>query len=185
MKSQPLALLLLLICSLQAVSQQLETGQYYIKVNATGKYLSIDNMSQDNQARLVQWDFTSKPNQQFTVRRMSDMRLGVYYLIQPVHSGKYLSTEGKTERGAKIIQFDWVNQDNQRWYLDSYKNGWQIKSVEKQSRIYLSGYGASTYTPENGSYFFINNDALPMYFEFKKDEIGKDSDRFKAKRVTF
>lgn len=148
-------------------AQQLQDGEYYIKVNATGKYLAIEGISQENSARLVQWDFVNQPNHKFIVKRYSDQRLGVYYTLQPVHSGKYVSVEGKTTRGAKIIQYDWANQDNQRWYIDPDKNGWQIKSVEHQYRISVSGFNAATYTPGNGAYFIINNDERPLYFEFR------------------
>lgn len=169
--NKPVILLLLaLIARLGTAAQVLEDGEYFIKVNATGRYLAISGGNQDNNAQLVQWDFANQRNHKFQIRYHADAARGNYYTIRAQHSGRYLSTQGSTQRGSRIIQYDWVNQDNQRWILEKSGRGWKIICLDQLMRIYLSGFNAATHTPGNGSHFIINNDDPPMYFTFQKNE---------------
>lgn len=155
-----------LLLPLMGFAQILSTGEYFIQVNKTQKYLAIENISTANGAKLVQWDFANQRNHKFLVTHLGND----IYSIQAMHSGRYISTEGDAVRGAKIIQYDWQNQDNQKWLIVKFAAGWQITCLQNRRHLYLSGLNAATSTPGNGSYFIINEDDPPIHFTFKKNE---------------
>lgn len=172
------SMLFFLLTPLMAFSQILTTGEYFIQVNKTQKYLAIENISTANGAKLVQWDFANQRNHRFLVTHLGNDT----YSIQAMHSGKYIGTEGDAVRGAKIIQSDWQNQDNQKWLIVKFAAGWQITCLRNRRHLYLTGLDAVTFTPGNGAYFIINEDAPPMHFNFKKNEL-EPADILKNKRL--
>lgn len=165
-------LLLYLLCLVLASSlqaQNLADGEYFIKINKTGKYVAIAGAATSNGAWLVQWDNEYKAHFKFILKNLGNN----IYSIKASHSGKYISTEGAALRGAKIIQWDWLNQDNQKWRIESSATGYTITCVQNGQRMYLSGLNAATSTPENGALFICNSDDVAMNFTFRKNETGQ------------
>lgn len=150
-------------------SQTLTNGEYLIKINHTGKYLSIAGAAKDNGARLIQWDNEYSSHFSFIITNVGN---GVY-TIKAKHSGKYISTEGVPQQGAKLIQWDWLNQDNQKWYITSHPagKGYLLKCVQNNMKTVMQNWGATTDQPKNGSYLFLSN-SIPqdMILDFKKNE---------------
>jgi Astacin (Peptidase family M12A)/Ricin-type beta-trefoil lectin domain-like len=107
--------------------QPVTDGLYKIKVNQTGKYLAIENISHENWARLVQWDDANQGNHQFYVKKNED---GSYYLSAK-HSGKYICANiGNKTEGDRIIQ-NVLPEYLGKWQLNYSKqqgctNGWKI-----------------------------------------------------------
>lgn len=158
-----------ILCSYFSMAQTLSNGEYFIKVNRTGKYLAITGASKDNGARLVQWDNEYSTHFRFILTHLGN---GIYTL-KAKQSGKYISTEGAATQGAKLIQWDWQNQDNQKWYIRAHAGGrgYLLICVQNNMKTIMQNWGATTDQPKNGSYLFLSN-ALPqdMILDFKKNE---------------
>ena len=179
-----------IIGSMYAVTtfaQPLADGEYYIKVSQTGKYMAIAGADTRNAAWVVQWDNEYKNHFLFFVQHLGNH----VYTLQAKHSGKYLSTEGPPKTGAKLIQWDWLNQNNQRWNIFPHKNGkgWVMSSYENSSQKVILQHWNSVATPGNGAYFMLNNeiDMPAMILDFKKNETGEagaNSDVFNTGNTT-
>lgn len=150
-------------------AQPLSDGEYLIKVNATGKYVAVSGAATNNGAWIIQWDNEYKAHFKFILKNLGNN----IYSIKASHSGKYLSTEGNAVRGAKIIQWDWLNQDNQKWRIEKAGSGFSITCVQNEQRMYLSGLNAATAAAANGAYFICNSDDAAMNFTFRKNETGQ------------
>jgi Ricin-type beta-trefoil lectin domain-like len=151
-------------------AQALTDGEYLIKVNQTGKYLAISGANRDNGAWLIQWDNEYTSHFRFILKHLGNN----VYTLQAKHSGKYLSVEGIPKRGAKVLQWDWMDQDNQKWIIIKRNgaSGYSISSFQNNMRVTMQHWGASTTQPGNGAYTFITDDisvSLPV-FDFKKNE---------------
>lgn len=152
-----------------AYAQPLTDGEYLIKVNQTGKYLAVAGAATTNGAMLIQWDNEYKAHFKFILKNIGNN----IYSIKAAHSGRYISTEGNAVRGAKIIQWDWQNQDNQKWRIEKSATGYTVTCIQNGQRLYLSGSNAATSTPANGAYFICNSDAPAMNFTFRKNETDR------------
>ncbi len=166
-------LIIVIIYSTPAFSQQLVNGEYFIKISQTGKYMAVAGADTRNAAGLVQWENELKSHFLFIVKHLGNN----VYSLQAKHSGKYLSTEGPPVRGAKLIQWDWLNQNNQRWNIFPHKNGkgWVMSSFENFSQKVILQHWNSVATPGNGAYFMLNNeiDMPAMILDFKKNEANQ------------
>jgi hypothetical protein len=152
-----------------ASSQALSDGEYLIKINETGKFFAIAGASKDNNARLIQWDNEYASHFKFIIKHLG----GNVYSIIAKHSGRYLSTEGTPIAGAKLVQWDWLNQDNQKWYIQPQNGakGFVVSSYQNKMKVVVQHWN-STATPGNGAYFFLQGDMnmRPMILDFKKNE---------------
>jgi hypothetical protein len=117
---------------------------FYIKNTGTGKYLTVQNNSTADAARIVQADLTGEANQKFTLVDLESVQCycdagvlsngdNIYrntchaYKIQSVSSGKYLQINGGSkENGAELIQWPLSNAIKQRFIVD----GWFIWNQE-------------------------------------------------------
>ncbi len=142
-----------------------------IKIKQTGKYLAIAGAAPNNGSLLVQWDNEYKRHFLFIIQHLGND----VYSLQAKHSGKYLSTEGMPKRGAKLIQWDWLDQDNQKWLIQKQAGSryYTIRCLQNKMMATLQYWGASTNQPANGAYFFLtNNVSVPnLLFDFKKNEV--------------
>ena len=163
-----LPLLVCFTCG-SSFSQTLPNGEYLIKINQTGKYFAIAGADKNNGTWAIQWDNEYSSHFRFILTHLGNN----VYTIKAKHSGKFLSTEGEPKAGAKIIQWDWLNQDNQKWYIlpQPGSKGYVISSFQNKMRVVLQ-YWNSTVTPQNGAYFFLQGDMnmRPMILDFKKNE---------------
>ena len=103
-------------------------GQWYkIRVVKTGKYLSVENASKDNGARIVQTDYTGRHSQRFMVKKTAD---GMFSFFAG-HSNKSICTDkGDGREGDMIIQ-NTLSQYFGKWHLryliqTGCLQGWQI-----------------------------------------------------------
>jgi hypothetical protein len=164
---------LFICCScVAAAGQTLADGEYFIKVNQTGKYMAVAGGASNNGAQVIQWDNEYKAHFKFIVKSLgSDI-----YSLKAVHSGRYLSTDGKNPvRGAFLLQWDWVNQENQKWLIRPHKNGkgYVIHSMANGMKVIMQHWNAGTATPQNGAVFLLTDDiSTPdMILDFKKNEV--------------
>lgn len=167
---------LLLIASIFLTSvvfcQALPDGEYFIKINDNGKYLAIAGAGRDNGNWLIQWDNEYKRHFTFILHHLGDN----VYTLKAKHSGKFLSTEGSPTAGAKIIQWDWLNQDNQKWVIlpQNGTRGYVMSCFQNKMRMVLQ-YWNSSVRPANGAYFFLSGDMTlrAMGLDFKKNETSQ------------
>lgn len=139
----------------KSISSPITDGLYRVKVNATGKYWAIENISKDDNARLVQWDYVDQANHKFVVRKTDDS-----YTIQALHSGKYV--DGRLFYGivdAPVIQYRLTDAIYCNWSLTFSRQqtggeGWVVQL--KKSGVAIRLAGATHYT-DNGRHFIIKN----------------------------
>lgn len=140
----------------KSISSPISDGLYRINIIATGKALAIENISQENNARLVQWDYVNQANHKFVVRKLPDGS----YTIQALHSSKYL--DGRLFYGisdAPVIQFSPFDMTYSTWNLTFLRQqnggqGWVIQYKKSGTAIRL--VGATHYT-HNGRHFILKN----------------------------
>lgn len=109
-------------------------AEYYIKVGSTGKYFAIEGVSNNNGARLVQWDFFKNRNHQFLIKPSSTPG---FFTIMALHSNKFLNVGGQSlNSNAAILQWDYVAQDNLLFSFEKAGNG-QLFIRCKQSGLYI------------------------------------------------
>lgn len=156
-----------------ATGQALKDGEYFIKVNQTGKFLAVAGAAVNNGAELIQWDNEYKAHFKFILKTLAPN----IYSLKAVHSGRYLSTDGQHPvRGARLLQWDWLNQDNQKWLIQPHKSGkgYVMHSVANGMKVIMQHWNAATATPQNGAVLLLTDDiSTPdMILDFKKNETG-------------
>ncbi|MGN6420781.1 MAG: RICIN domain-containing protein [Pseudobacter sp.] len=166
-------MLMLLTGSLGVRCQTLTDGEYMIKIFDTGKFLAIAGGSNNNGANLIQWDKEYGRHFFFLLKHLGNN----VYTVQLKHSGKFLSTQGVPAAGAKLIQWDWKDQDNQKWIIQKQKGsrGYVISSFQNRMRMVVQHFNSSV-TPGNGAYAFLQGDNTmrPMVLDFKKNEVDEE-----------
>ncbi|MEZ4848473.1 MAG: RICIN domain-containing protein [Bacteroidia bacterium] len=99
-----------------------EPGKYYsIIARHSGKAISIDGASQENDANVLQFNFIKEPNQLF---KFEDQGNG-YYSIITKHSGKAISIQVASEEdGANVNQWHFVNVPHQLFSILDQGDGY-------------------------------------------------------------
>ena len=142
------------------ISSMIAEGEYFIKLNETGKYLAVEGGSPDNGARIVQWDFANQDNHKFLISRGND---GSYF-IKALHSNRYLNVaEQSLADGAVIVQWDFVEQDNLKWsfYFDAASGSYTIRNKQSGKELKLQG---GTTNPMNGALLAISGNGATQTF---------------------
>jgi Ricin-type beta-trefoil lectin domain-like len=155
-------LFLLVICA-TGFSQTFAEGEYYIQVAATKKYLAIENISINNGANLVQWDFANQDNHKFIIKKSGD---GVTYFIMAKHSNRYLYCESSGQRdGSPVQQWGYVNMDHGKWYIikNNIGDGYYIMNKSAQKRLRLRD---GDYVTNNGMPLVISGQSPEQVFDF-------------------
>ncbi len=81
----------------------------------SGKVLDVKDVSADNGAPILQWDWWGGDNQKWQLEDVGD---GLWRVVS-VHSGKVLDVKDvSADNGALIQQWDWWGGDNQKWRLE-------------------------------------------------------------------
>lgn len=106
----------------------IESGATYIIRNrGSDRVMDVSGISQDNGARIQQWQASGGDNQSFIVENSG----GNEYKITAVHSNKVLDlVDGSLQNGAEVQQYDSFDNVNQRWQLVPISNNFfEIISV--------------------------------------------------------
>lgn len=159
----------LITLQLTAQEQPLPNGEYLIKINDTGRYLAIAGGSDANGAWLIQWDKEYSAHFRFQLTHLGNH----VYTLQAKHSGKFISTADLPQAGVKLVQWNWLNQDNQKWYIKKQpgSRGYVMSCYQNLQRVVVRHFN-SRVTPANGDYTFLQSDAYArsMTLDFKKNE---------------
>lgn len=110
---------------------------YYLVAKHSGKGLAVYSNSNDNNARIVQWEKAAQGNHQF---RFQDAGNGYFYIIAK-HSGKGLAVSGvSNDNNAKIVQYDIGDQGNHQFRLQDAGDGYfYIVAKHSGKSVVVSG----------------------------------------------
>lgn len=140
----------------QSISSPITDGLYRINIVATSKALAIENISKDNNARLVQWDYVNQANHKFVVRKQADGN----YTIQALHCAKYLDARlFYAFQDPPVIQYSPIDAMYSTWKITFSRQqqggqGWVIQHSKSGVPIRLAG---ATHYTDNGRHFIIKN----------------------------
>ncbi|MEI2708362.1 MAG: RICIN domain-containing protein [Chitinophagaceae bacterium] len=127
-----------------------------ILVSNTLLFSQINSMRQNTSVQTV------------TTQQSSQIKEGIYY-IKIIENNKYLGIEGNSNsNGAKLIQWDFANQNNHKFYISRTADGYYlIKAMH--SNKFLNVAEQST---KDGAIIcqwdFVNQDNLKWFFFYNK-----------------
>ena len=118
-------------------------GVYRITSKQTGKVVDVSGVSQNNGARVQQWEWANGDNQKWVVDAVGNGE----YRLTALHSGKALDVvDGSTEDRAEIQQWDYFANNNQKWRIVAKGDGsYGIISVKSNKALDVPNGN-----PENG-----------------------------------
>jgi Insecticidal Crystal Toxin, P42/Ricin-type beta-trefoil lectin domain-like len=137
------------------------TGQFFsIQPKHSGKSLAVYEISENNDASIVQFDYVDRDNHHFLLVPLDDG----YFCIVARHSGKGLAvSEVSQDNDARIVQYDYTGGLNHQFRLKDAGGGfWGI--IARHSNKGLAVYERST-----------DNDALIVQWDY----INQDNHQFK------
>ena len=142
----------------------LENINYQIISKANNKVMNIRGFSLDNEAEVTQTDDQGLISQYFYLSSSND---GFYRIIN-FNSGLYLNVfAAGTDDGAKIIQFQEEDTDNEKWVIEANGDGtWRITpKMARQLALAPSDNSDDSATTirqiyfdgnDHGKWFFMN-----------------------------
>ncbi len=113
------------------------SGHYQLVAKHSNKAIDVAWASGSNGAKVQQWSYQGKANQQWSLQSTGDG----YYKIVARHSGKVLTVSSTS---AATQQYDYQGRDSQKWKVESVGSGY-YKIYNKADRRALDVYKAYTY----------------------------------------
>lgn len=106
-----------------------DNGYYRISNYSSSKNLEIKDFSLDNGSILTESDLKNVNNQIFYFEHLGENK----YAIKVAHTMKVLQV---TENGdASINQWDFLNMDNQKFYVEPYGDGFILRSCSTKKLV--------------------------------------------------
>jgi|GEM_PF-3503138 len=103
------------------LSAPLADGSYVITSRYSNKSIAVENMSDDDQANVVQYQHTEDSA---AVWQLQYIGSGYYRIINE-HSGKCLEVaDAREDENVNVRQNTWSNSDNQKWRLEDTGDGY-------------------------------------------------------------
>jgi hypothetical protein len=122
-----------------AIDFATSTPRPLFSVNS-GRVIDVDAWSQNNGAKIQQWDSHGGNNQRWRLEDVS----GGFARIRNQHSGKVLDVfQASTANGAALVQWDWWGGDNQRFRPEVVNGAGELKLTAKHSGKVLDVEGIS------------------------------------------
>ena len=155
----------------KSITQVIENGTYIIS-SALNQNIVLDVAwnSWSSGANIDAYNNFKQNNQKFNVTYLGDG----YYKMEVVSSGKYLSCASENAQNEdNIIQSDYKDLDNQKWFLEDAGNGY-FYVISKKSSLFLDLQGGSADSGTNVEVYkghFGNN----QKFKFNKVDVIKGS----------
>ncbi len=115
------------------------SGSYKITARHSGKALDVLGASADEDAEIIQWDYTGRDNQIWQIASTGNG----YYKITSANSDKALTIEGNyAGNGGNLVQNTYTGSANQQWKIEPAGNGY-YKFTARHSGKALDVYGIS------------------------------------------
>ena len=148
-------------------------GYYKIKSKSTGKCLDVKGISSQNGAVLQLWDDVNGDNQKWKLTEIeadTNISSGNTYKITSKQSNKSLEiTKGLTDNGVRLQQWDYNDEDYQKWVFEHVKGDY-YKIVNKKSNKVIDVKDLAT---NNGTMIhqwdYVGKDNQLWRFEKDKD----------------
>ncbi len=141
--------------------QLVTTSGNYVKLINVGSGLALTVPGASNQVgtQLQQFTYTGASNQQWSFDEMSPLDSGSRYGIIARHSGKAMTVDNNSSAdGASILQWSWLNVQNQNWTAQSTGGaGQSFTSVGTGKVFEVGGYSIANGGYLN-QYFWANHD---------------------------
>jgi len=116
------------------------SGYYKIVSRGSGKVAAVQNASTSNGALVIQWDYGTAHNDEWTLVATDSG----YYKLLNRRSGKSMAVQGaSTAAGAAVLQWDFGTAQNDQWQMVSLGNGY-YRVNNRKSGLVLDVKGAST-----------------------------------------
>jgi hypothetical protein len=97
---------------------EVDNGYVFLKAQHSNKCAQVDGASPANGAKISQWDCVNQDNVKWALKPVGSSNGSKYYNIVNKATGKCMQVEGAANaNGAKISQWDCVDQDNLKWAL--------------------------------------------------------------------
>jgi hypothetical protein len=103
------------------------SGYYQLIARNSNKAMDVAWASASNGAKVQQWSYQGKANQQWSFQSTGDG----YYKIVARHSGKALTVSSTS---ASTQQSDYLSRDNQKWKVESVGSGYYKISSKADGR---------------------------------------------------
>lgn len=116
---------------------------YYLENVNSGKVLDIEGTSTDDGTSCIQYDWADVDWQ---VWRADHVESG-HFRFTNKHSGKVMDVEGgegATGDGADVHQWEWLDNENQKWYVDPVSGNGEMRLIAKHSDKVADVEGKST-----------------------------------------
>ena len=139
----------------------IKNGEYRISPRANYNIVIEASASNtDNNGILQVWQ-----DYKVSAQRLNLEYVEGYYKISLNHSGKYLTAKNGMSNGAEIVQYDWTNEDNQKWAItEEIQNGLVISPISNKNLV-ITIKGSL----KNGSKLYLstaqNSNNQLFYFE--------------------
>ena len=127
--------------------------------------LDVDNNSWNENANIAVWNRNYQNNQKFNIKYLKDG----YYKIEVVSSGKYMTVNNSNN----IIQKEYEDSDNQKWYFKDAGNG-NFYIISKINSLYLDIYGGEIISGKNVG-VYEGHQGNNQKFKFDKIDVVKGS----------
>jgi len=129
---------------LPTTSANIPNGVYSLQHQGSGKYVSTGNNTANSAEAFLyepgRGNGVLGEDQKFSMERLSDNT----YKITSQHSKRVLAiVASKMHQGAAVIQYDWLNIDDQHWYIIDCGNGY-YKLIIKHSGQAMDVQGSKT-----------------------------------------
>eukprot|EP00455_Lapot_gusevi_P054966 TRINITY_DN88_c0_g2_i1.p1 TRINITY_DN88_c0_g2~~TRINITY_DN88_c0_g2_i1.p1 ORF type:complete len:223 (+),score=75.87 TRINITY_DN88_c0_g2_i1:76-744(+) len=126
---------------------QIAEGTYEIICAHSGKALDVEGASEENCARIIQYQRTGGENQRFEIQH----RHGHYYSIHPQHVEDNMALDvdgGSHDDEAQIIQYEFHGNDNQLFSFEYDGHGaFSIRCKASHKYLDISGGGHEDCAP--------------------------------------
>ncbi|WP_435318027.1 RICIN domain-containing protein [Haloarchaeobius sp. TZWSO28] len=118
-------------------TKSVQEGEYKIVNVKSGKALDVADLSDDNGANVVQWEYNAGPNQRWQVDYLGDSQ----YRFVAKHSDKVFDVKDESKDNGKTIhQWEWEDDANQKWYIDPLGGGeFRIRNVNSNKVVDVEG----------------------------------------------
>lgn len=149
-------------------TNKIQSGMIY-QIRARHDEKVMDAPGSDNLARLQQYDWLGGANQKWKVDLVEPgywqsfgKWIPAYYRLTSQGNGKVMDLrEGSTSNGGIVQQYDWMDNDNQKWQVEGVGGGFfQVMSKATSTNGGNEVIEVDSRAPDNG---LVNQDPLQMW----------------------
>ena len=132
--------------SVNKIAAVIANGSYTIQSESSGRFLDIEGVSYNNNARAISWTGNNGLNQRFIFTYNTQTG---YYRILSVNSNKPLDVYSASKNeGAAVVQYDANGAYNQQWYIEKAANGsYYFYAAHSGKVLDLKGASTANSTP--------------------------------------